>query len=77
MGRRNPKKDPAMESGTEIRNQISRVANIVPRGTAPDECAAMRKKLRKMNVPNTILKVSPGSKGGGWGGPQGRGGGLV
>jgi hypothetical protein len=55
MGRRKPKKEPAMERGTEIRNQIRRVANIVPRGTAPEEWAAMRKKLRKMNVPKTIL----------------------
>jgi hypothetical protein len=51
-----------MERGTEIRNQIRRVANIVPRGTAPEEWAAMRKKLRKTNVPKTILKVSPGLK---------------
>lgn len=47
-----------MDRGTEIKNQIRRVANIVPRGTAPDDCAAMRKKLRKMNVPKTTLKVN-------------------
>ena len=34
---RKPKKEPAMERGTEIRNQISRVANMVPKGTAPEE----------------------------------------
>jgi len=73
MGRRKPKKDPAMESGTEMRNQIRRVANIVPRGTAPDEWAAMRKKLRKMNVPNTTLKVSHRGLWGGRG-TLGRGG---
>jgi len=55
-GLRNPKKDPAMDNGTEIRNQIIRVANMVPRGTAPEECAAMRKKLRKTNVPKTMLR---------------------
>ena len=58
MGRRKPKNEPATLRGTETRNQIRRVANIVPRGTAPEECAAIRKKLRKMNVPKTILKVS-------------------
>jgi hypothetical protein len=47
-----------MERGTEMRNQIRRVANIVPRGTAPEDWAAMRKKLRKMNVPKTTLKVN-------------------
>ena len=36
------------------------MANIVPMGTAPEECAAMRKKFRKMKVPNTILWVSIG-----------------
>jgi len=34
------------------------MANIVPMGTAPEECAAMRKKFRNMNVPNTILYIS-------------------
>ena len=68
-----------MESGTEIRNQIRRVANIVPRGTAPEEWAAMRKKLRKMNVPNTILETLVLTQAGvageeGGGGTQGRGG---
>ena len=50
---------------------------MVPRGTAPEEWAAMRKKLRKTNVPKTTLKVSA-ARGGvgmaGWG-TQGRGGG--
>ena len=46
-----------MERGTEIKNQIRSIANIVPRGTAPEEWAAMRKKLRKMNVPKTILEI--------------------
>lgn len=44
-----------MLSGREIRNQIATMANMVPMGTAPEECAAMRKKFRKMNVPKTIL----------------------
>jgi len=44
-----------MERGTEIRNQIRRVANIVPRGTAPEEWAAMRKRLRKTKVRKTML----------------------
>jgi hypothetical protein len=65
MGLRNPKNEPAMDNGTEIRNQITRVANMVPRGTAPEECAAMRKKLRKRNVPKTTLRVSPARGGGG------------
>jgi hypothetical protein len=56
MARRNPKKEPAILSGTEIRNHIRSVANIVPRGTAPEECAAIRKKLRKTKVPKTILR---------------------
>lgn len=46
-----------MERGTEIRNQIRRVANIVPRGTAPEEWAPIRKKFRTMNVPKTILNI--------------------
>jgi hypothetical protein len=45
-----------MERGTEIKNQIRRVANIVPKGTAPDDWAAIRKKLRKTKVPKTILQ---------------------
>lgn len=56
IGLRKPKKDPATERGTEIINQIRMIANIVPMGTAPLECAAMRKKLRKMKVPKTILR---------------------
>ena len=44
-----------MERGTLMRNQIMSMANIVPSGTAPEECAAMRKKFRNMNVPKTIL----------------------
>jgi hypothetical protein len=47
-----------MLRGTEIKNQIKSVANIVPRGTAPEEWAAIRKKLRNIKVPNTILVVS-------------------
>lgn len=62
IGRRKPKKLPAVLRGTEIRNQIRSVANIVPRGTAPEECAAMRKKLRKTNVPKTILQKLVGWK---------------
>ena len=55
MGRRKPKKEPATLRGTEIRNQIRTIANIVPMGTAPEEWAAMRKKLRNINVPKTTL----------------------
>jgi hypothetical protein len=32
------------------------MANMVPIGTAPEECAAIRKKLRKRNVVNTTLE---------------------
>jgi len=55
IGRRNPKNEPAILKGTEIRNQISRVANIVVIGTAPEERAAIRKKFKKTNVPKMIL----------------------
>jgi hypothetical protein len=58
MGRRNPKKEPATLKGTEMMNQIRTMANMVPMGTAPEECAAMRKKLRNIKVPKTILEVS-------------------
>ena len=58
IGRRNPKKEPAILRGTEMRNQIRTMANMVPMGTAPEEWAAMRKKLRNTKVPKTILKFS-------------------
>ena len=55
IGRRNPKNEPAILKGTEITNQIRRVANIVVNGTAPEEWAAIRKKFKKTNVPKMIL----------------------
>jgi hypothetical protein len=58
IGRRKPKKEPATLRGREIRNQIRTIANMVPMGTAPEECAAIRKKFRKMNVPKTMLWIS-------------------
>lgn len=39
-------------------NHMQRRANIVVKGTAPDECSPQMKKLRKKPVPNTILGYS-------------------
>ncbi len=41
-------------SGTDIPNHIHTKANIVVKGTAPDECSPQMKKFRKKPTPNTI-----------------------
>src|ERR1017187_605761 len=53
-GWRNPTQLPAKERGTEIRNQMPTMTSMVVKGTAPEDCLAQRKRLRRKKVLNTI-----------------------
>ena len=57
-----PRKDPPKESGILIRNQSATSVNIVPIGTAPLECAPIRKKLSRRNTENTMPGTNNGVK---------------
>jgi hypothetical protein len=48
-----PKYEPIAESGAEMMNQSRMMTSIVPKGTAPDDPAEMRKRFRR----NTIAKM--------------------
>lgn len=50
-----PKKLPSHESGAEIPNQRTTTKSIVPKGTAPDEPATMRKKFSKKTIANIMV----------------------
>ena len=54
--RRYPSHTPTHTSGKEMRNQMHSKANIVPKGTAPDEPCPKMKKLRTKKM----TKVMPG-----------------
>lgn len=54
-GFRKPKYDPATVNGKEMTKYKARTATIVPKGTAPDECDAIKKKLRAKSDPSTRL----------------------
>lgn len=60
-GRLKPTYAPKKHKGTDTRNHSAINANIVPTGTAADDPADMRKKLRKRKVVNTILCVASGT----------------
>lgn len=47
---------PNAESGTEMRNQRATTARMVPKGTAPDEPAPIRKRSRRKMMTKMILK---------------------
>ena len=50
--------DPNTDNGTEITNQITTIANIVPMGMAPEELTYIKKKFKNMKIP----KRTPGTK---------------
>jgi len=51
-----PKYAPMADSGAEIPNQSTTIRSIVVNGTAPDEPAMIRKRLRR----NTTIKMNDG-----------------
>ena len=57
-----PRKDPPKDRGILIRNQSATNVNIVPIGTAPLECAPMRKKLSRRKTENTMPGTNNGVK---------------
>ena len=44
-----------MERGVETKNQRATRPSIVPKGTAPEDWALIKKKLRAKNVPKMTL----------------------
>ena len=50
-----PKYDPIDESGAEIPNHSRTIKSIVPKGTAPDEPAAIRKKFSRNTMAKTMV----------------------
>jgi len=57
-GWRKPTQLPAKDRGTDIRNQIPTMTSMVVKGTAPEDCLAQRKRLRRKKV----LKTMPGTR---------------
>lgn len=55
---RNPKKEPKKTKGTETPNQRHNIANIVVKGTAPDDLCPQISRLRMKKIP----KKMPGYK---------------
>ena len=48
-----PKKAPKKTSGTEMQNHMTRSANMVPKGTAPDDFSPQMNKFRTKKIPKT------------------------
>lgn len=57
--------DPITDRGVDTKNQRATTPSIVPKGTAPEDSALIKKKLRAKNVPKMILLFPQKDKDGG------------
>lgn len=53
-----PKYAPKKHNGAETKNQSAMRENMVPTGTAPEDLAAIKKKLSEIKMMKTTLAVN-------------------
>ncbi|KAH3664376.1 hypothetical protein WICMUC_005761 [Wickerhamomyces mucosus] len=62
QSRSSTKIEPKAETGTEIINQIKTMATKVPKGTAPDDLAAIKNIFNPVNMDKIPIGTSSGVK---------------